>query len=49
LSKVSASWPFIGVLNMLESGGNSKEDMLEALKEYVAVVAEAVLSLFEQN
>jgi hypothetical protein len=34
---------------MLESGGNSKEDMLEALKEYVAVVAEAVLSLFEQN
>lgn len=34
---------------MLESGGISKEDMLEALKEYVAVVAEAVLSLFEQN
>jgi hypothetical protein len=39
----------IGVLHMLESGENSKEDILEALKEYVAVVAEAVSSLFEVN
>jgi hypothetical protein len=36
----------IGVLNMLESSEKSKEDILEALKEYVAVVAEAVSSLF---
>ena len=34
---------------MLETSGNSKEDILEALKEYVAVVAEAVSSLFEVN
>ena len=49
MSKVSASWLFIGVLKMLESGSISKEDILEELKEYVAVVAEAVLFLFEKN